>query len=147
MYTRHESVSRREGFTLVEVAVALSVLVIIMLPLATALHATGAIRSDTETTLRMGMAAANRLEQLKLEGLTLNEYEAAYPANGKSFTPSGEETTNLIVSKVTGTIRTFRPPLALVNALIVEVEISYRDKADNLRQALVSTVFRQDPAS
>ena len=144
MTTHNRYPPREEGFTLVEVAIALSILVVVTVPLATGLHATGAIRADTESSLRMAMIAADRLELLKLDELTLAEYATAYPASGTAFTPSADETTGLLVSYVTGSIRVSSPDPAVTNALLVEVEIFYLDEAQNQQRAFVSTVFRED---
>jgi prepilin-type N-terminal cleavage/methylation domain-containing protein len=134
----------RAGFTLVEVAVALSILVLIVVPLAASLAAVGAQRADTESSLRIATFAANRLEALRLQGLDLASYESRYGAEGQPFQPDPEEVTGLLVSDLRGTIRAYPAGPALSNALVVEVEILYVDERGHDRRAFVSTVLREE---
>ena len=89
-----------DGFTLVEVATSLVLLVVGLMPVAGLLLVCSNYRSDVETSYRLHMVAANRLEQLRSEFSTVTEYTNAY-GSAASFTIDSRDVANLLISDVT----------------------------------------------
>ncbi|MEM7164132.1 MAG: prepilin-type N-terminal cleavage/methylation domain-containing protein [Planctomycetota bacterium] len=131
------------GFSLLEAIVALTLLVIGMMPLAHALVSTNNSREDAERVYRMHLLAANQLEAVKLQGETVTQLIQNY-AIDDSFPIAATELAGLAGS-AEGRVEVSRLS-ATGTAALVQVHIDYIDANGAPRRETVATIIRKGGA-
>ena len=136
----HGASAREAGFSLVEAVVALTLLILGLVPLAQALVSTDRGREDAERIYRMHLLAANQLETVKLSGATITDLEQQYTANPSFEIPETELAG--LVGDATGSVEVTRLAAGATSAL-VRVHVDYTDAHGAPRRETVATVVRR----
>ena len=127
------------GFTILEVAIALVVLVLGLVPLAGVMAVSNNLRTDSEGSFRLHLLCANRVERLKGEARTVTELMARYPNGSGSFAISIADLRGLAVTEAQGYITVSPLNLGVSSSVELEVGVNYLDSSRRSRVERVAT--------
>ncbi len=141
MKWEHSQARSQSGLTLLEIIVVLGVLVVALLSFLGVLVASNNLRGDSESSYRIHILAANRLEALKLEGNTVADLLAGYPGGTATYSIDPALLRGLSVTNVSGRIN-IEP--VTPSSVTLRVQIAYVDAKGESRLESVSTVVNKE---
>jgi hypothetical protein len=140
-YTQRRS---ERGFSLLELTVSFTVLVVGLLPISMTMLVVGKHQSQTEIDYRLSQIAANRLETLQAESATMDGYVNLYPRLAGTFPIAEGLVDGLLIDDVAGTFQIVPGDQGASGAAMLLVRITYSAAPGETAQVLVGTVVNKD---